>query len=161
MRKGGLQNCLSALTPGESELRSSYNKLSDLAHDNTRRFDTLYYSTLEKVGVLHSTISSLQELSAASNQLRDDFHRDTRNLEGETQSQIAAFKDFETQQGRVRDLESRIKAGMSNAKGLSERLEAARARVALWDEREKRWQAKTSSEQASHDSVITSKSLTA
>lgn len=128
----------------DEELSSSLGELSDLAHNSSERLDNLYYAILEKVASLRSTIAKLQELSAASKKLLGDFQGEAEGFEADLKGQIAAFGDFEMQGKTIGELEGRIQAGMTRAKSLSDRLEAARNKVELWEQRENEWQARTS-----------------
>lgn len=128
-----------------SELRSSLNELSELAHASTRRLDNIYYNLLEKVGTIRATIGSLQELAEASRKLHSNFQEEVGGLETDIQSQIDAYGSFKEQQSRVEDMEARVRAARSRAEALSGRLETARTRVETWAHREKEWQEKTSS----------------
>ena len=129
----------------DEELQSSLNGLADLAYDSNARLDDLFYGILEKVASLRSTIAKLQELSAASKKLHEEFESDTAGFEADFKGQIAAFGDFSAQGKTMGELEERIQSGMKRAQALSDRLEAARERVELWEKRENEWQARTSS----------------
>lgn len=128
-----------------SELRESLNTLSEIAHNSTRQLDTIYYSLLEKIGVLRSTIGSLQELSTVSNKLHHNFRDEVRQLEVDVRGQVDSFRGFNGQQERIEELDGRIKAGQDRVKGLSERLEECRKQAEAWEKREREWQARTSS----------------
>lgn len=95
--------------------------------------------------MLHSVISSLQEVSSSSKDLHQAFKRDIAEVEDELRAQIDAFGAFETQETTIEGLDARIKKGKQRTDALSARLEASRRRVELWEAREKEWQAKTSS----------------
>lgn len=129
----------------ERELRSSLNELSELATGTTQRLDSAFYTLLEKVGQLRSTITSLQELSESSHELYDNFRRDIDSAEKEFTGQIDAFDGFKGQQDEVQKLLDRITTSKQQSETLGARLEAARKRVELWETREKEWQKKTSS----------------
>jgi len=121
----------------ESQLRAAINVLSELAHSSTRRLDHTYYSILEKIALLRSTIASLQELTTASSQLHHDFTRQVEGVERDFTAQIEAFAEFGDKDRAVEGLDARIRGAMSRAEGLSERLERARRRVEVWERRER------------------------
>lgn len=130
----------------DRELRRSLNDMSGLVVETTRRLDQAFDSIKEKILSLRGTMSSLQEVSSDSKDLRASFNKDVTNVKVEVQAQINAFAAFENQQHAIDDLEARIKAGKKRTETLSTRLEIARRRVEQWEAREKEWQAKTSSE---------------
>ena len=127
------------------ELRSSLNDLSELATGTTRRLDFAFYTVLGKAAQLHSTITSLQELSDSSRNLLSQFQHDTAEVDTEVQRQVDSFKDFSSQQSDVTNLINRLQGSKQKTEALSARLEVARKRVDLWEAREKEWQSKTSS----------------
>ncbi|KAI9669057.1 MAG: hypothetical protein M1831_000649 [Alyxoria varia] len=126
------------------ELRSSLNELSTIAQDSSKRLDDVYYSILEQVSGLKSTIFSLQELSSATSNMRQEFERDSSGLEEEINGQIANFNDFNPQEQAIADLEDRLDSAVKKRDALSDRLEQARKRVQAWEKREDEWQARTS-----------------
>lgn len=121
------------------------NSLADLANSSTRRLDTTYYSILEKISSLRSTIGSLQELSTASATLRHDFEQRTGEIVSQVNDQISDYHAFEEQQSRVQEFEQRINASVERSIVLNQRLEAARDQAEVWSKRETEWQARTSS----------------
>lgn len=128
----------------EQELRSSLQSLQRDAFDSTREVDALYTGLLGKVAEIHSGLRSLKELSEASEKLHESFQSDVKDMEADIDRQISGFGAFEEQQRSVDELEQRVTEKVMAAKDLSERLEAARERVELWERRENEWQAKTS-----------------
>jgi polyhydroxyalkanoate synthesis regulator phasin len=106
----------------------------------TRRLDDLYYTLLEKLSGLRSTISNLQELAGLTAGLHEQFSEDTTDLMQDLGRQIKTFRGFETQQNDLEDIENRVRKSREKADGLSERLEKARRRVSRLEEREKEWQ---------------------
>ncbi|KAI9819565.1 MAG: hypothetical protein M1827_007015 [Pycnora praestabilis] len=126
------------------ELRTTLSALSHLSTSTTRRLDNTYYSILGKVSTLHSTISSLQEISTLIISLYRDFLTKSEALESDVTRQINESADFDEQQDRIETLESRVKISRSKASDLGSRLEDVRSRVEGWERREGEWQAKTS-----------------
>jgi len=86
---------------------------------------------------LHSSISGLQELFNLTKQLHDDFVDEAQELEEEVQGQIDTFADFQGQEDRIKEMETRIKQGREKADGLRKRLDKATRRV---EKREKELQ---------------------
>ncbi|KAF2100135.1 hypothetical protein NA57DRAFT_37635, partial [Rhizodiscina lignyota] len=112
-------------------LLNTLHTLSDHSLSTTRRLDDIYYSILEKVTTLRSTISSLQELSTLTRELHKDFVDESNELQEDIEGQIEAFGNFEQQKEKVDDLEQRIQKGRERAEKMSERLSKCRDRVAL------------------------------
>jgi DNA repair exonuclease SbcCD ATPase subunit len=127
------------------ELRASLQTLSEYSLTSTRRTDDTYYSILEKLAVLRSTIGELQELSSFTRELHEDFQNDADELEEEVNGQLDAFHNFEPQEQQVAVLEERVNAGREKARGLNRRLDDARKRVEVRERVEKEWEAKISS----------------
>ncbi len=57
------------------------------------------------------------------------FDSQVKTLQDDLQSQVDAFDNFTAQEERIRDLEEKVKKGRQRAERLSQRLEAARARL--------------------------------
>jgi chromosome segregation ATPase len=106
----------------------------------TRKLDDSYYSCLEKLAVLQSTISTLQELSTLTGHLHESFQADTSDLKSEMETQIGSFGGFHDQNERIDGLEMRVRSSKNKADELSGRLENARARVRTLEAREEEWQ---------------------
>lgn len=106
----------------------------------TRQLDDVYYSILEKLSVLQSTISNLQDLSSITRDLRKDFQSETGAFELEMREQIDAFGGFDNPKQRIREFETRVKTSKAKADELSARLESARARVLALESEEKEYQ---------------------
>lgn len=128
----------------EEELRSSLQALSEHSLKTTRRLDDTYYSILEKLSMLRSTIGGLQELSALTKELHESFQNDADEFQGEVEGQINVFNGFEVQQQQIEKLETRIKAGREKADALNARLEEARRHVEARERIEGEWEAKMS-----------------
>ena len=136
-------SCRTVANANFRELHKSLDSLSGLARESTQKLDSLYYSILEKVSTLRSGITRLQELSSATTSMQHDFQSNADRVETDFEGQIVTTQNFTSQQRQVEVLESRIKASVDKAARLSDRLEAARKRVDLWEERENEWQART------------------
>ncbi|KAL2216868.1 hypothetical protein M432DRAFT_519037, partial [Thermoascus aurantiacus ATCC 26904] len=129
---------------GEASLRSALSSIGTLATDITRRLDYTYYSLLEKLSALHSTIDSLQELSDSTALFCSDFQRETSTLDQEARRQLEDFKGFLPQIQKIDALERRMKAGRERVEALGDRLEAVKAEIDGWERREREWQARIS-----------------
>lgn len=125
-------------------LRGALSSMGQLATDTTRRLDYTYYNLLEKIASLNSTVGSLYELSTSIKMLKQDFDRETTELDQEIRRQLGEFKGFEAQMQKIDALEERMKAGRKKAQELNDRLDAVRKSIAGWEKRETDWQARTS-----------------
>jgi len=122
------------------ELRESLQALSEQSMKTTRQLDDVYYSILEKLSVLQSTISNLQDLSSMTRGLHKEFQDETGTFESEMREQIEAFGGFDNPKQRIGDFETRVKTSKARADELSARLESARARVLALEAEEKEYQ---------------------
>ena len=121
----------------EEELRGRLDDLGQMATDMTRRLDYTYYSLLERIGGLVSTIQSFQSLSTQSRALVEGFEREGDYLEADIKRRIETFwEGFDERDVRVADLEQRGKKAGSKAAQLGQRLESARIIVEEWEKRE-------------------------
>ncbi|KAF1992152.1 hypothetical protein K402DRAFT_388727 [Aulographum hederae CBS 113979] len=128
----------------DDELSKTLSSLSNLSLTTTRRLDDLYYSVLDKVAFLRSTIGGLQDLSTMTKTLHEDFKHEAAELGREIGAQIDTFGGFEGQETRIKDMERRVGESRDKATKLRERLEKARERVADLERREVAWQAANS-----------------
>ncbi|KAK2629459.1 hypothetical protein QTJ16_000279 [Diplocarpon rosae] len=126
-----------------SELRSALTSLTSLSNATTRQLDTAYYSVLEKVSALHSTIASLSELASLTRGLTEEFSTETQELVADVSTQVEGFAGFEDQEQRIGDLKQRVERGREKIKSLGDRVEIVRDRVEGWEIREKEWQDRT------------------
>ena len=107
----------------------------------TRQLDEIYYSILEKVTGLHSTIDKLQELSTLTDQLHTELKSETAEFGKGMQGRIDDFDGLSTQRDKINVLEDRVRTSRTKAYVLSQRLESARRRVQTLEKRESEWQA--------------------
>jgi len=112
--------------------------------ESTRKLDDVYYSILERLSTLQSTIGSLQDLSHHTKDLRTTFESDAREVETEVRDQMKVFGGFEKQKSRIQSLETRIKQSKDRTETLSERLEKAKEKVKLLETQEAEVQASIS-----------------
>ncbi|KAF2498919.1 hypothetical protein BU16DRAFT_482081 [Lophium mytilinum] len=126
----------------EDEIRAQLQTLSEYSLNSTRRTDDTYYSILEKIAVLRSTIGELQELSNLTKELHEDFQNDADELEEEIIGQMDGYHEFEPQEQQMDVLEERVKAGREKARALNARLDDARKRVDIRERLEQEWEVK-------------------
>ncbi|KAF2836415.1 hypothetical protein M501DRAFT_914716, partial [Patellaria atrata CBS 101060] len=124
----------------EQEILKSFDNLNDLSLTTTRNLDDTYYSLLEKVTSLRSTISKLQELSIATNELYDEFQNGANELEEDVNTQVDGFGEFKKQMAQVDALESRVLVSKDKARRLIKRLEDVQKRVEKHENAEGEWQ---------------------
>ena len=121
----------------EAELRRRLDDLGQISTDITRRLDYTYYSLLERLGSLVSTIHSFQSLSKQSRSLVEGFEKEAGSLDADIKRRVGKFKDvFGERDLRVTDLERRGAKAMNKAEQLGNRLECARIAVEAWEKRE-------------------------
>ena len=128
---------------GDRELRNSLMALNTLSNNTTRRLDTTYYTVLEKLSTLQSTIASMREIATLTRQLHTDFKTESEEVVGEITTQIAGFAGFEEQQQRIVTLQERVWKGRERIKGLGGRVDVVKERVDSWEMAEGEWQEKT------------------
>jgi hypothetical protein len=124
------------------DLRSALQSLSDQSLKDSRRLDDTYYFILEKVSVLRQTISSLQELSSLTKELRDNFGSGAEELIDDIKGHVESSDNFGVQQKQIATLEERLKAGKEKADALTARLAEAKERVDARAKTEAQWAAR-------------------
>ena len=124
-----------------SELRDALSRLNGVSNSTTRRLDDTYYSILEQISSLQSTVSSLEEVATLTHQLHREFEDEAIDLEAEVKAQTTDLNAFDIQQRRVEKLEVRVRRAKDHVGELVGRLDAVRGRVESWDKREGEWQA--------------------
>lgn len=117
--------------------------LNTFSNTTTNRLDDTYYSVLEKVNALKSTISSLKELAELTRKLNEDFKKDSSEVVTDAISQLDAFDDFQVQEQKILQLEKRIVAGRERAETLGLRVQAVKQRIERWEKVEGEWQQRT------------------
>ena len=121
----------------EDELRSRLAEIGQTSTDITRRLDYTYYSLLERLGNLMSTIHSFRSLTTQSQALIDNFSKEAKNLDTDIKQRMGNFREgFEDREIRVADLEQRRTKAKNKAQQLGQRLENARTIVENWEKRE-------------------------
>ncbi|KAK3943738.1 hypothetical protein QBC46DRAFT_376989 [Diplogelasinospora grovesii] len=127
----------------ETGLKKTLNELETFSTATARRLDETYYSVLEKLGMLHSTLVALKEIAGLSVEMNDNFSREVQEMEVEVTSQLDAFGQFEDQQHRIETLQNRIQAAKDKIKALSERVDIVRDRIESWERADREWQERT------------------
>lgn len=121
----------------EQELRDSLKNVEEVAMSSTRQLDDTYYAILEKDSLLRNTVASLQQLSEDSRRMHAAFREYTKGLEQDTTKNLEGFGNFDQQETTIRELVDRLSSSKDRTHKLNERLEAARTRVAEFEQREK------------------------
>jgi hypothetical protein len=137
-----ISNSFKLLMAG-SELRNALNSLNTLSNNTTRRLDNTYYSVLEKLSVLHGTITSLKELAGLTRELNEEFEHESQEVVTEIEASLAGFEGFEDQQKRIEALAERVKKGREKIKLLGDRVEIVTEKVDGWDKAEGEWRERT------------------
>lgn len=133
----------SSIDQRSSGLQRSLAELETFASVTTKQLDETYYSFLERLSALQSTIAALKELAQLSQQLNDTFSTETQELVTDISSQFDAFGQFEDQQKRIESLQSRIDTGRESIRALSGRVDTVRERIESWERADREWQEKT------------------
>lgn len=121
----------------EEELRGRLDDLGQISMDMTRRLDYTYYSLLERIGNLVSTIHLFQSLSTQSRALVEEFEKEADLLDTDVKHRVRNFRDgFAEREVRVADLEDRGTKAGNKALQLGKRLESARILVEDWEKKE-------------------------
>jgi hypothetical protein len=118
-------------------------ELSSFSHTTTRRLDDTYYSVLERLGLMQSTVVALKEVAAMSQDMNGVFESESRELVTSIESQVDAFGQFEDHQSRIDRLKARIQLGRENVRVLSERVDVVREKVEGWERADLDWQERT------------------
>ncbi|KAL2070929.1 hypothetical protein VTL71DRAFT_13955 [Oculimacula yallundae] len=126
-----------------TELRNALNTLNTHSNITTRRLDTTYYSVLEKLSTLQSTITSLKELAHLTRGLTESFSSEAQEVVDEVTGQVDTFGGFKEQEGRIGELMDRVKKGRERIQRAGERVERVKSRVEGWEVAEGEWQDRT------------------
>ncbi|KAI8966033.1 hypothetical protein F5Y11DRAFT_311207 [Daldinia sp. FL1419] len=124
-------------------LRKSLVELGNFSTATTMRLDETYYSVLERLGILQSTLVSLKELTSMSQELDESFKAESQGLVDELEQQAGSFGHFDDQQRRIEELQGRIHAGRDTVETLSKRVDVVRERIEGWERADMEWQEKT------------------
>jgi hypothetical protein len=111
------------------EIHTVFQRISDVSTEAGSKLDQVYYSILEKMTLLKSTISGLQEVYDQARGLNTQFDGNSKALKKDIDEQVDQFEGFKEQAGQVTQLEERIRKSRLTMDVLSERLEKAREKV--------------------------------
>lgn len=124
-------------------LKKSLLDLGDFSAEATRRLDETYYSVLEKLSVLQTSIIGLQDLALRSRKVTEDFQKDSNGLVKDIQSQISSLSHVGQQRQRIDELQGRVQKGMAKVAKLSGRVDVVMESVGGWERADTEWQEST------------------
>ncbi|KAI6246939.1 hypothetical protein HI914_05165 [Erysiphe necator] len=130
--KEWISNCV-------SELYSAVIDLHTASITINRRLDDTYYSILEKLTSIQSTIVSLKELAAITRQLNVRLLSECHKVAHESNKQLDSFESFQNQATRIKELKSRVDIGRQNFLGLIDRVRHVQKRVESLEMNERKW----------------------
>ncbi|KAG4410464.1 hypothetical protein IFR04_016402, partial [Cadophora malorum] len=99
-----------------TELRNALNTLNTHSNSTTRRLDTTYYSVLEKLSTLQSTIASLKELAHLTRGLTEQFSTEAQEVVDDVTGQLDGFDGFTEQEEKIKALQERVESGRARIK---------------------------------------------
>ncbi|KAI1500083.1 hypothetical protein F5X99DRAFT_387597 [Biscogniauxia marginata] len=130
-------------TSSAAGLQNSLAELSTFSNATMRRLDDTYYSVLERLSMLQSTIVAIKDLASMSQDVNESFSEESNGLVSEIESQINSVDQFDDQQKRIQVLQDRIYAGREKAQALSRRVDVVRERIEGWERADREWQERT------------------
>ena len=133
----------SKLTCSNSGLKQAVSDLSMFSTTTTKRLDDTYYSVLEKMSSLQSTISALKELAESSRDICTTFGKESQGLEHDVVTQLSKFAYLGDQESKIEGLHERIRKGRDRMKTLSGRVDLVRKKIEGWDQADQEWQQRT------------------
>ncbi|KAI1118943.1 hypothetical protein F5Y14DRAFT_398239 [Nemania sp. NC0429] len=126
-----------------ASLQKSLVELDTFSNATIARLDETYSSVLDRLSSLQSTIVSMKELAAVSQELTESFTSESQTLISDIESQLSAYDQSADQKKRIQDLQARIRAGRDKVQALSKRVDVVRGRVESWEKADKEWQERT------------------
>ncbi|KAI5927752.1 hypothetical protein F4810DRAFT_279926 [Camillea tinctor] len=124
-------------------LQDSLAHLSAFSNATMRRLDDTYYSVLERLSMLQSTIVSIKELASMTQEVAQGFGDESAGLAAEIDSHTRSFDQFDDQQKRIQGLQDRICAGRDRVRTLGRRVDVVRDRIEGWERADRAWQERT------------------
>ncbi|KAI0600183.1 hypothetical protein F4775DRAFT_590515 [Biscogniauxia sp. FL1348] len=124
-------------------LQNSLADLSAFSNTTMRRLDDTYYSVLERLSMLQSTIVAIKDLASMSQEVNESFDEESKGLVSEIEAQLSSFDQFDDQQKRIQVLQDRIYAGRDKVQTLSKRVDVVRERIEGWERADREWQERT------------------
>ncbi|KAI1336824.1 hypothetical protein F5Y15DRAFT_418640 [Xylariaceae sp. FL0016] len=126
-----------------ASLKKSLVDLSTFSNTAMQRLDNTYFSVLERLSMLQSTIVAIKEIAGMAQDINRNFETESQALVNEIESQLRLYDQTEDQQIRIRDLQSRIYAGREKVEALSKRVDVVRERIEGWETADREWQERT------------------
>ncbi|EPQ65623.1 Bgt-4217 [Blumeria graminis f. sp. tritici] len=117
--------------------------LSVASNTISNRLDDSYYSILDKLSTLQSTVNSLKKLAIMTRELNIDFVAEGEDLIHAANAQLDSFNNFEDQAIHIKQLKERVESGRERMGILRERVKEVKMRVEGWEKREREQQDQT------------------
>jgi septal ring factor EnvC (AmiA/AmiB activator) len=124
-------------------LKRSLIDLNQTSVTTAERLDGLYRSVQQKAAVLQSTVTALWELAGMSQDVKQTFNRETRELVSDVEEQLDTFGSFEEQQRTIGQLQERILLGRRRITVLSDRIDGVQDKIERWERADREWQERT------------------
>ncbi|EQK98387.1 hypothetical protein OCS_05900 [Ophiocordyceps sinensis CO18] len=124
-------------------LKQSLGHLATFSTDTSNQLDLTYYAVLEKMSTLQNTVTAMKGLAEGLRDLCDGFDNDSRALESDTVSQLAALGRFEEHESKISSLQDRVRQGRARMQSLTDRVDVVRERIEGWERADRDWQGKT------------------
>lgn len=124
-------------------MRRSVAELGAFSASTTKRLDEIYYSMLERLSLMQSSVLAIRELAMASKQMDTSFQKSSGEAVSNVNKQLIDFGDFAHHQSRIEELQSRITKGQNKIRGLSQRVDAVGDRIDGWERADREWQEST------------------
>ncbi|KAJ2900795.1 uncharacterized protein MKZ38_002233 [Zalerion maritima] len=124
-------------------LKKSISELGVFSTTATKRLDDTYYSVLERLSMLHSTIIAIKDLAGLLKQMDDSFRARSSEVVADTNSRLEALGAFEMQQNKIEALQKRIIRGRNTINALSRRVDVVGDRIDGWEKADTEWQERT------------------
>jgi chromosome segregation ATPase len=112
-----------------SEISKSFENVTAESMSATKKLDDLYYSILDKLPLLQSSVHEMQDLELRTKQTVQSFDFDADKVKTEIEGKINVFAGFEKQNQRIESFEYDIKQSKEQTEEFTKSLENARARV--------------------------------
>lgn len=126
-----------------SQLRKTLLDLNTQSNNTTSRLDNTYYSILEKLSVLQSTVATFRDLATLTRGLNSNFETEAASVVRDISSQLEAFDSFQAQETKINELQSRISNGRARAAVLGDRVTAVQEKIDRWEKVESEWRMRT------------------
>jgi hypothetical protein len=111
------------------DIKNAYTRLRGLYKDVDGHIDEIYYSVLERLSALRSTVVSLQDLVTQTDGLKSNFGTESDTIKKDIDGHVEAFNGFKRPKERIGALEARMKRSKDRTEGLTKRLEMAKTKA--------------------------------